>query len=486
MPEMFDYAREAIFPGPTVRASFADYYPFRYVALAPLSPQNAPDLAARPAAIRLIDLAETRGSLEILVEQIDAARQKRPDWRAADFLRAMALCRAGRFDKARALIPQAIETLQKDQAQSIEDCKLFMFWCLGLELEQYAATRDLAFAAYEACARDPLSLIQFRNLRTTSLIPVRQIVAVALQTGHAPEARRALSNMARSSWSDSGYPAETLPIFRTIGLDRIGASLVELGYAADAVPLYREAVSLAGGIDTSIATIVAPNFADPVRQIGEHLNAAIDGLSRSELAPIARRSLAEATAAATKAAGGRTAQKSINDGAAGAVDLMTIVHPRNLDRATVLSLFADSIAACDPVELSEIRGPLDSVKKAHPLDMSVAIATALAAFKSAEPARIDGALQELARLVEKEPLEKLASSARPNSRQRAHAAKQIPLWLVARACRAHPSAAVRAHGDHFATRALEAARRQDDRLWTLAIMREQGQIAFDKNDRGYR
>jgi len=483
MPEMFDYAREAIFPGPTVRATFADYYPFRFAALAPLSPQNAPDKAARPAAIRLIDLAETRGSLESLVEQIDAARQKRPDWRAADFLRAMALCRAERFDEARALIPRAIQTLQKDQAYSIEDCKLFMFWCLGLELEQYAATRDLAFAAYEACARDPLAPIQFRILRTTSLIPVRQIVAVALQTGHAAEARRALSNMTHVSWSDSGYPAETQRIFRTIGLDMIATSLVELGYAADAVPLYREAVSLAGGIDTSIATIVAPNFADPVRQVGEHLNAAIDGLTQAGMAPIARRSLEEATATVVKAAGGGTSQKSVNESAAGAVDLITIVHPRNLDRATVRSLLADSIAACDPVELTAIRGPLDSLKKARPLDMSLAIATALAAFKSAEPTRIDTALEDLARLVEKEPLEKLASGARPNSRQRAQAAKQIPLWLVARACRAHPSVAVRAHGDRFAAQALEAARRQDDRLWTLAIMREQGQIAFDKNDR---
>ena len=37
-------------------------------------------------------------------------------------------------------------------------------------------------------------------------------------------------------------------------------------------------------------------------------------------------------------------------------------------------------------------------------------------------------------LVEKSPLEPLDNGARANARQRAEAARQIPLWLVARAC----------------------------------------------------
>ena len=377
---------------------------------------------------------------------------------------------------------RAIESIRKDQSEFIQESKLYLFWCLGLELEQYAATRDLAFAAYEACANEPLAASQFRSLRSTSRLPVRQIVAVASQTGHAAEARRALSKMAGASWSDAGYPAVTQRIFRTFGLDMIGTSLVELGYAADAVPVFREAASLTDGIDTSIATILFPDATEPARFIGEHLNAAIDGLNERELAPIARRSLAEATAKGAKAAVQKVDEKLANAGGAAVVDLMAIVHPPNLDRATVRSLFADSITATDPRELTDILGPLDSLKKAHPLEMSVAIATALAAFKSADAARIESALDDLARLVEKEPLEKLASGTRPNSRQRAQAAKQIPLWLVARLAgqvRPRPCA----FADRFATRALEAARRQDDRLWTLAIMREQGQMAFDKNDR---
>ena len=71
-----------------------------------------------------------------------------------------------------------------------------------------------------------------------------------------------------------------------------------------------------------------------------------------------------------------------------------------------------------------------------------------------------GAIEQLAGLIEKTPLEALADGVRANARERAQAAGQIPLWLVARACRtqANASAKMRAHAESFAARALEAAR----------------------------
>jgi hypothetical protein len=138
---------------------------------------------------------------------------------------------------------------------------------------------------------------------------------------------------------------------------------------------------------------------------------------------------------------------------------------------------------CDPDAQAELEKPLDALRQTHPDDLSVAIAMALLAFKSNEPEPMERSLVRLGELVEKTPLDPLAEGVRANSRERAQAAAQIPLWLVARACRGHQSPAMRAHGERFATRALEAARRQDDRLWLLAMMREQGQTAFDQSDR---
>src|ERR1035438_2212187 len=126
------------------------------------------------------------------------------------------------------------------------------------------------------------------------------------------------------------------------------------------------------------------------------------------------------------------------------------VDPRSLDTATVRSLVADSIAACDSGERAQLEKPLESLRKAHPDDLSVAIAMALEALTSAEPERTESSLDQLAKLVEKTPLDPLAQGVRANSRERAQAASQIPLWLIARACRGHKSPAVRAHGDRFA------------------------------------
>ena len=89
----------------------------------------------------------------------------------------------------------------------------------------------------------------------------------------------------------------------------------------------------------------------------------------------------------------------------------------------------------------------------------------------------------LLQLLDQTPLEPLPSGTRPNSRQRAVAARLIPLWVVARACWKQPSAAMHALGDRLAVRALDAASRQSDTRWVLAMLREQGQLALDHNDK---
>ena len=303
MPEMVDYAREVIFPSAQRRDKYLDYYSFNWPTVLAASPGRAPD--PRSTA-RRDPVPRPRRGTRLARKPHGADRHHPPKTSGLEGSRNLtgddpvprrALRRSARLGPAQSRISEKISR------NSSQDSKLYMFWCLGLELEQYAATRDLAFAAYEACANEPLAASQFRSLRSTSRLPVRQIVAVASQTGHAAEARRALLKMAGASWSDAGYPAVTQRIFRTFGLDMIGTSLVELGYPADAVPVFREAASLTDGIDTSIATILFPDATEPARLIGEHLNAAIDGLNDRELAPIARRSLAEATATGAKAAG---------------------------------------------------------------------------------------------------------------------------------------------------------------------------------------
>jgi hypothetical protein len=268
-----------------------------------------------------------------------------------------------------------------------------------------------------------------------------------------------------------------------IAFDEIGESLAALGFAADAIASFRDAQTLSERVDVSAYLSIFPGLPDRPRLIERHLKTTIELMNSSEWAAIAGRSIAKAMDDLAGAAQVATSSGSTRLKGSQAIDLMTIVQPRDLDKASVRSLLADSFEASSALELAGLIGPVDSLRGARPADLSVAICFALHALAMNDSGRIRGALQELARLVEKTPLEPLADGVKANARERAEAAQQIPLWLVARACRRHADSDVVAYGDRFAARALEAAARQDDRVWQLAMLREQGQLAFDRRDR---
>ncbi len=485
MPEAFEFVCEAILPATPATSRALEYASFSWPTTVGENGSGVPNTQSPPPVLRLLDLAEERNSLGRLIENIEVARKKAPGWKTADAMLALVLCRAGQFDLARGLVPKAIDSLRKDQAPGTAPVvKVMAFATIGLELEKHEATRDLAFTAFDACLTDPHALLQFRYMSASHRLPVRQYVAVALQLDRRDEARRTLRGLARAEWSDPSYSEDVVKILRMLGLDAIGTSLVELGFAADAVPLLRDAQDLSKRVDLSAAPTVFPQLPNSPRLIEEHLKAATEALSFSELAAVASRAIAEAVQEPVKTKAGASSTGSPTDRGGQVIDLMTLVHPRSLDEASVRSLVADSLGACGTTTLAALAGLLETLQRAHPDDFSVAICIALEALASNDAGRVRSALERLAQLVEKTPLDTLAEGARANARERAQAAGQIPLWLVARACRnqANP-ASVRALADRFAARALEAARRQDDRLWLLAMLREQGQVAFDQSKR---
>ena len=94
---------------------------------------------------------------------------------------------------------------------------------------------------------------------------------------------------------------------------------------------------------------------------------------------------------------------------------------------------------------------------------------------------ISEAVSRLTALVDRMPLEELPEGTRANARQRSEASHQIGLWIAARECLAQPE--YRDAGTKLATRALDAAKRQVDRKFALAVLREWGRILLDQGDR---
>ncbi len=481
MPEAFEYACEAVLPSAAVASASLAYAAFApRVPAAANAPGGSSNFEVAPA-IRMLDLAEERSSLGSLLEKVKIARKKVPEWKEADLVQALVLCRSGQYDLARGLLSRGIDALRKDQAADSTVSRLMVYWTLGMELEKHQAMRDVAFLAYEACLVDPDAFYLFRFALAVEQLPVRRLTKLALETGRRDRARRALFDHVHARWADeSGYSPELAQVMRMLALDTIGRSLVELGYTADAVPIFRDARSLSERADLTVSPNVFPNLAEVPRLIDEHLNGALEGMDASEMTEVARTAFAAAGRQVSRAVPARGAAPV---GGSPLIDLIAIVHPRGLERASVRSLVADSLGASDPQQLAAFAGMLDSMQRAHPGDLSVAMCAALAAMASKDNGRMQGALGTLAGLVDKTPLDSLAAGLKANARERAQAAEQIPLWLVARAARRQANPAVRAFGDKFAARALEAARRQDDRVWMLAMMREQGELAFDVQDR---
>lgn len=470
MPEIYGYVREVILPQGTARTGFTPWYPFM-----PSTPLVADD-RTRPPVIRLLDVAASQGKLDELTEQVLAARKQHPDWVVGDALLALIRSRTGHHDDLRELVRRLIDRFENDKNTTGASYTTYACWTMGLELESHPATRDLAIMLYECACRQPYAYVQYYLATDRTLIQC--LVDLCVAEGCKADARRALIEHGRLKKLPNGMREELANLLRMKALADSAQRLVALGFAADAVSLYGEAMALAEVVDTSTPALRISNIEQLPGQIREGLNRAIAGMRRDELAPIAGRLIADAGADRDPNRKGRAAQRDQ------ALDLLMVVYPRELDGATLRSLFADSLAACDARQLAALDGSLDSLRKAHLDDFSVAIAVALKELVTGDMSRIGSALDRLGRLIELNPLEPLPQGARANARQRAEAAPQVPLWLVTRACwKQGSSGPLHELGDRLAALAIEAAGRQADNHVLLAILREQGELALSRGDR---
>jgi thioredoxin-like negative regulator of GroEL len=475
MPEMYELARTALLSPDSARTNrFAQWDPFQGTITRRVAGTGQ---ATPPSpAARLMDLAEGRGQLDDLAAGIASARKTRIDWPAADFYLALIACRSGRYDEARAIVRKLADPKTKDETLTSSVWPIFAYVALGRELEAHPAMADDALAFYERAASLPYSLyfLQFGLEH-----PVTRLIALYERLGRIEDVRRVALGFPRQPVTDTGSD-EFVKHCRVYAAREMARKLVDLGYAADAVPLYSEAIVLADETRPDNRTYFADSEQFP-KQLREALESTLAGLATDELAPIAGRFIAEASAPRPA---GIEARSTRDKGSDQALDLLTIVYPRALDKARIRGLLAESLTVCDARQLAALDEPLETLRQAHPDDLSVAIAAALQALASTESSRVGLALERLDRLVERTPLEPLPPGGRANARQRDEAARQIPLWLVARACEKRPDAAAyRTLAHRLSARALEAARRQADNLTMLAMVREQGEIALSRGDR---
>ncbi len=437
-PEIYEFARDSVVPRPESFSAPLQWELFDAVL------SNAPDGRMSTVVSRILDLATAQGRLEELSSQVDTLRKSLPDWIAGDVIRATIDCRLGRFDLAREMVRRFLEET-KDQPLSTN-----VFGTLGGELEDYAPTRDLALDLYETSiyrtANDPYYRLNLNHA------PALRLVTIYAHEDRRDDARRVLVDFTRYEDSANLYNVEYIQQMKLRALAAVGDKLTELDFAVDAVSIFGQALALEREIPLSSPNYIGDREAVVLR-CREGLNRVLAGLKKVDLTGSLRRMIAvenagavlpEARRVADQERGVRKVRKT-----GPAVDLMVLVHPLELDKAEVRSLLAEAIAGPEgaplaPDRLQELEAliqPLEALRKAHPEDFSVAIAEVLVVMGIGDSKRIEAALDRLVSLVDKTPLEPMLEGARANSRQRAQAGQQLPLWVVARACATHGDAA---------------------------------------------
>ncbi len=441
LPEMYDYLREVVIPAEG-RKSVPPWMGVGDTL------RNMGNGRMTTTAGRLIDLAERRGKLESLTDDIERAEKRATNWRGGKALRGLVLARRGRIDEARALLAPLADIKQADPTPAN------VRQAIGQEWEAVPALRPLALALFEGAMKEAnASDYLFQNS------PVQRLVEMYRAAGRLDDARKALLAAAVTAGISQQYNASSYAYWKLEDRSEIASRLIAIGFPADAARIYDE--SLADTEALELAKEWGGNDDYFLNQLRKGLETSLQALDRESLSATLRAQLASQSP----------------------VDLLLLVHPRELEDASIASLLHAAIRSIgkDAAALDEIKASLAKRSEAQANDIPTRVALTLATIETGPPEAIKPAVEALAKLVESTPLERLETGERANSRQKLEAARQLGLWLVARECKGKTQ--LEGASKILANRAFEAAARQADPVWSLAMLREAGQDALDRGDR---
>ena len=355
MPEMYDYARDVIIPKPATFMPATQWTAFSQVI------QYGADGRMTSVVSQLLDLAASQGKLDELVAQIEAAKKEMPTWKAGSVLAALVESRFGRAQEAQALIRKFFADI-KDESLSGN-----VFWLIGLELENHASTRDLAIESYEMALKrdddDSYNPPQFRRARQAIGHSIRR-------DNRLEDARCVILEFATKDFNlNGGYPEEYIQQMKMQALGSAADQLRELGFAADAVPLYSQTAAIAREIAPNSPNYIG-NLEMLVKKYRDGLTTALEDIRPDDLTSAVTRMIessqrvdlpkrADPNAAKEKAEAAKPKGKKPDQ----FLDLMVMVHPRELDKAAVRSLLADAVDAPRPRRVIQRQHPR-SLRKA--------------------------------------------------------------------------------------------------------------------------
>jgi tetratricopeptide (TPR) repeat protein len=454
LPEIYDYVREAVIPaaGRTTLSPWA--------SVDHIYSWNG-DGKVTGVVTRLMEGATKQNKIDVLAKEIDEGLKRFPEWSGGRAIKAVILIRKGKVDEAKAALE---ELLAKDKEMPANARMI-----VGQELDGVKPLREIELKLYEGAIDEENNGMEYQ------WGPAKRLVTLYHQAGKDAEAREMVLKYARKP-SDRNYGNNQAyaGYQRMTNAIAFGQQMMELGYPADAVRFYEEILGDTEAIEGTKQVYGGQDHM--IQQARQQLDQALKGITAKN---IGQTLLAMTPPPAVPDA------KAKEKPATPPVDLVLIVNPKELDKSALTSLFSEALNSAAKSKqadiVNQVKAALEKRNEADPKDLSTAIASALVAIAEGNSDAIDRTSAKLVELVEASPLDPIPANTRPNARQRADAARQLGLWLVARECLKQDR--TRKAGSILEARAIEAARRQAEGRWTLAMLREGGQAALDRGDR---
>ncbi|HEV8062836.1 MAG TPA: hypothetical protein VGP68_23355, partial [Gemmataceae bacterium] len=407
---------------------------------------------------RMLALARKQERLGELRTEVEAAVNKKPTWLGGKALLAVLDIQLGAKERGR---QEWLEVFDNPKADP-PPIPRFVF---AQELEFYAGVEDLAIKSLEAGVDDMAKEqdYQFNNN------PARRLIWWYKLQGRKADARKLLDRLANLDMVDPGYYAGNPGYWEYQVAQQkitIAQDMLRSGDPVGAIRIYNQLLAEKEKLEEAAQW----GGGDFSQQAEMGMRAVLKGL-KPELLPAVVEILLTPRA---KPAPNQPM-----------IDLVMIIEAQELKRASVTSLFASAIKATKqtPVVRKEAGAKLATLTTQYPTDISVQTASALMAFVEGRPEDIRRAVDRLINLVDSTSLEPLPANGKANARQRAEAALQIPLWLVARECLAKDQEMFWPQGEKLANRAAAAAKRQTNLLFATTIFGEWSRLDLERGDK---
>ena len=453
MPEIYDYARQGIIPTETSVLQNAGWPGFGQI-------QNwNGDGKITTLMNRFLTIAATNKKLDELTKEIEATQKKVKKWDGGTALLALIDLRRGKVDEAKAVFEKLLPTFKGMQQGQ------YTRWEIAQELMPHEKCIDLAIQYFEAVCKDPDAMTQNQFEYT----PGKPLVLLYKQRGRKNDARRVMLEASKVKASRHRGNEDYEAYQRINNSTSLGNEMKALGFPIDALRVYQE--QLARSDDFVSAARVFGGGTNGTQQI-TRMRKQLETGFQTALKELKPELLPELLS------GNDTTKDKPSP-----VDLLLMLETRDLDKTTMSSALSNLVSgiASNPEMVAKTKSALSDIRANNPGDFAVLILVAQMAETLKDTENQSAVVKQLIELVDEKPLEPQPEKGGFTTKQRDAAKQQMALWLVGRECLKHES--LRASGIKLGERALEASRRQADHGYTLAILREWGQLALQAGDK---